>query len=82
MPSSRSSFHNDTSKPNDCNQDVDGGNSNADKFETEAYLWSLGTSQLDLSCDWDYEAFLRKHLDNYLETTVRSCRTAMEKEIS
>jgi hypothetical protein len=80
--SSRTSSHEDGSKPNENNADDDGGNTNSDNVGTQAYLWSLGTSRLDLSRDWDYDAFLRNHLDNYLETTVGPCRIAMEKEIS
>ena len=51
-------------------------------IDTNVYIWSLGSSKLDSSRDWDYGMFLRKHLDWYLETTVKPCRIAMEKEIS
>ncbi|KAL3797068.1 hypothetical protein ACHAW5_007569 [Stephanodiscus triporus] len=59
----------------------DGGNPNVEIIKTNAYIWALGTSKLDLSRDWDYDMFLQKHLDWYLETTVKPCRIAIEKEI-
>ncbi|KAL3826717.1 hypothetical protein ACHAXA_009326 [Cyclostephanos tholiformis] len=81
VPSSRSPFIEDDDKHYE-NYNDDDGKSNSEYVETEAYLWSLGTSKLDLSCDWDYDAFLRRHLDDYLKTTVKPCRIAMEEEIS
>jgi hypothetical protein len=70
---------NENGQPNENN---DRENSDVEIIETNAYIWLLGSSKLDLSCDWDYGMFLRKHLDWYLETTVKPCRVAMEKEIS
>jgi hypothetical protein len=64
------------------NENDDVGNSDVEIIETNAYIWALGSSRLDLSCDWDYDMFLRKHLDWYLETTVKPCRSAMERENS
>ncbi|KAL7525650.1 hypothetical protein ACHAXR_001098 [Thalassiosira sp. AJA248-18] len=50
-------------------------------IETNAYIWALGTSKLDLTCNWDYNAFLSEHLEWYLDTTVKPCRIEIEKTI-
>ena len=48
--------------------------------QTNAYIWSLGTSKLDTSCDWDYNMFVEKHLEWYIENVVMPCRIEIEEE--
>lgn len=76
------SFNESNGQPNENNNDGKNCSDGVEIIDTNAYIWSLGSSKLDSSCDWDYGMFLRKHLDWYLETTVKPCRIAMEKEIS
>ena len=52
-----------------------------DNVETNAYIWARGPIKLDVSCDWDYDKFLRENLDSYLTTTVKPCRDTIEKKI-
>jgi hypothetical protein len=44
------------------------------RVETNAYIWAKGEDTLDLSNEWDYEAFRKYHLKQYLECTVKPCR--------
>jgi len=76
------SFNENDGQSNENNNDGENYSNGVEIRDTNAYIWSLGSSKLDSSCDWDYGMFLRKHLDWYLETTVKPCRIAMEKEIS
>ena len=50
-------------------------------MKADAYIWTLGESKLDLSCGWDYDVFLQKHLEWYRETVVRPCRDEIERTI-
>ncbi len=77
------SFNESNGQPNnENNNDGENYSDDVEIIDTNVYIWSLGSSKLDSSRDWDYGMFLRKHLDWYLETTVKPCRIAMEKEIS
>ncbi len=54
---------------------------NARILKTQAYIWLKDTSALDITQDWNYEEFRRKHLDWYLQSTVKPCRDEAEKSI-
>ena len=54
---------------------------NSEIQNADAYIWALDKSRLDLSRDWDYEAFVSEHLDSYLERTVKPCRIEIERTI-
>lgn len=52
-----------------------------DNVETNAYIWAGGPIKLDVSCDWDYDKFLREYLDLYLTTAVKPSRDEIERNI-
>ena len=58
-----------------------GEGANSEIQNADAYIWALDKSRLDLSRDWDYEAFVSEHLDSYLERTVKPCRIEIERTI-
>eukprot|EP00970_Alexandrium_tamarense_P003559 scaffold559_cov190-Alexandrium_tamarense.AAC.54 len=47
--------------------------------ETQGYIWARGISELDAVKYWDYEAFRIEHLEQYLETTVKPCRSEFDE---
>ena len=59
----------------------DGGASEKQTLNVNAYIWSAGTSKLDTSCEWNYNKFVSEHLEWYLESTVKPCRVEIEKSI-
>ena len=46
---------------------------------TQTYLWSNPLSDLDMSTEWSYDNFLRRHEEWYLEHTVRPCRVELDE---
>eukprot|EP00984_Skeletonema_dohrnii_P034747 scaffold33666_cov127-Skeletonema_dohrnii-CCMP3373.AAC.2 len=40
-------------------------------LKTQAYIWLKDTAALDTTQDWDFGEFKRKHLDRYLQYTVK-----------
>lgn len=66
----------ETNAPNDRK-----GDAGERTITTNAYIWSLGSDKLDLSCDWDYNKFVEEHLEWYLKSTVRPCRQEIEREV-
>lgn len=52
---------------------------NGISYDTQCYVWSNPTSELDLTKEWDYTAFLETKLDWYLTSTVRPCRLQLDQ---
>lgn len=49
-------------------------------FATQTYVWTNPVDELDVSLgDWSYENFRERHLDWYLENTVRPCREELDR---
>jgi len=52
---------------------------NGISYDTQCYIWSNPTSELDLTKEWDYTTFLETKLDWYLTSTVRPCRVQLDQ---
>ena len=63
-----------------CDNNQNSQPANGDKVNAEAYIWSAGTSKLDLTRDWDYDRFREEHLEWYLDTVVKPCRIEIERQ--
>ena len=49
------------------------------RVKSQAYVWIGGGDTLDLGNGWDYEKFVRQHVDGYLESVVKPCRTEVDE---
>ena len=49
-------------------------------FKSQAYIWMKGSSTLETTKEWNIEDF-QKHLEWYLQYTVKPCRDEAEKFI-
>jgi hypothetical protein len=74
---------NTSSNANDVEEEKDTRSdsiSDIDRVDADVYLWSAGAKFLDLESAWSFENFCENKLQWYLQSTVRPCRDAYDKQ--
>lgn len=59
-----------------------GNDSKTDAVSCPLYLWSNPIAELNTLQEWDYDAFVQQHLEQYIAKTVQPCRIELDRKTS